>query len=411
MTTTWTPVHTARNHILSQICPIEEAESCAVEVALWRVLADDIIAPFNVPGHDNSAMDGFAAHFDDVNKNDVTLRIVGSSFAGHPFAGGFDKGECVKIMTGARLPDNTTIIVPQEQTTNHNDGTVTIYADNKRYSLQHLRFAGEDIKQSNVALAAGQLLKPADIGLIASLGIANVNVRRRLKIAFFSSGDEVQTIGQTLKNGDVYDSNRHTLRAMIQRMGFEAIDFGVVKDDRESLMATIAKIQAEKVDVVITSGGVSVGEADYIRDILASCGSVLFWKVAMRPGRPLAYGKIGKCDFFGLPGNPVSVMVCFYQFVAPALWKRSHRSSDTVPLYYQARTTTQLKKQVGRMEFQRGVLAPCPNGHLTVTVTGDQGSGILSSMSAANAFIILDDDVGRVDAGDWVKVQPFEGII
>lgn len=411
MATHWTPVAAAKSHILSQITPISEAEECPIEEALGRVLAADIIAPFNVPGHNNAAMDGFACHLADTTLADkTTLKIVGSSFAGHPYNQPFARGECVKIMTGGVVPPDTTIIVPIEQTANATDTTVTILPDSKRKNGDHIRLAGEDLKQGSIAIATGTRLLPPQIGLIASLGIARLQVWRRLRVAFFSSGDEVISHSQTLKQGDVFDSNRHTLRTMIERMGFCAVDYGIVKDNRTALTALLQQINRDNIDAIISSGGVSVGEADYIKEVIAEHGSILFWKVAMRPGRPLAYGKINHCDFFGLPGNPVSVMVCFYQFVAPALWQKSQCTTAPPPLFW-ARSTTPIKKVAGRTEYQRGIISNAADGQLTVTLTGNQGSGILSSMSQANAFIVLADQVGNINAGDWVTVQPFDGLI
>lgn len=418
MTSKWTSVADARRKILTDIVAVDGVVSSPVTDALLRVIAEDIIAPFNVPGHDNSAMDGFACRLSDVaggggGNGDAMLRVVGAAFAGHPFNGGFAAGECVKIMTGAPLPAGTEIVIPQEETSDAGGGNVLIRAAPKRRAGTHMRLAGEDLASGETALAAGSLCLPAEIGLLASLGIETAMFKRPLRVAFFSTGDEVRAGGSPLAKlarGDVYDSNRHTLRAMLQRMGFDAIDFGIVGDERQALADALGRAAADA-DVIITSGGASVGEADHIRAVLAELGEVRFWKVAMRPGRPLAYGKIGNTDFFGLPGNPVSVMVCFYQFVREALWKRAGRSGGTTLPTFPAITTTPLRKAPGRMEFQRGVLSQTKDGENLVTVTGDQGSGILSSMTRANCFIVLPDDCGGVAAGEKVQVQMFEGIV
>ena len=408
--TQWKPVDEARRDILAEVVAINETETVAVADALQRITANDIIAPFNVPGHDNSAMDGYACRLDDVCSGDKTLRVVGAAFAGHSFAGDFAAGECVKIMTGAKLPPATEVIIPQEETQAAASDSVMICANTKRQAGQHIRRAGEDLQAEAIALPARTLCHPADIGLLASLGLQEVALMRRLRVAFFSTGDEIRQAGESLGDSDVYDSNRHTLQAMLTRMGFEAVDFGVIPDDKTQLNKTL-KQAAQTSDAIITSGGASVGEADHIRTVLNECGRVYFWKVAMRPGRPLTYGKIGNADFFGLPGNPVSVMVCFYQFVRNALWKRAGRMGEyDIPLF-SAVTTTALRKAPGRTEFQRGWLSAAADGKLSVTVTGDQGSGILSSMTRANCFIVLPESSERVNAGDSVSVQPFNGIV
>ena len=408
------PVGEAKQFILSRITAISECETVSVRAALGRVLGADAIAPFNVPGHDNSAMDGFACRFADLNENDkTTLKIVGESFAGGVSHDTIAPGQCVKIMTGAQLPQGADVIVPKEETRLLPPSAVEITPAKRRVGT-HRRFAGEDLKTGQVAVAVGTLCRPAQIGLLASLGMVHVVVYRRLRAAFFSTGDELRALDKAatdkepLAVGQIYDSNRHTLAGMIERMGFEGVDLGIVKDDKKALMAAVD--EGRKADVIITSGGASVGEADYIRAVLAARGEALFWKVAMRPGRPLAYGKVGETDFFGLPGNPVSVMVCFYQFVCEALWKRAGRSGDCAAPVFPATAATALKKSPGRMEFQRGVLSRDDKGAWQVTPTGDQGSGILSSMSQANCFIVLEEESGNVQAGEIVGVQLFEGL-
>ena len=408
--TGWTSFAEARARILADIQPIQDSDYLPVEDALLRVLADNICAPFNVPGHDNSAMDGYACRLADVTAGAARLRVSGSAFAGAPYDGAISAGDCVRIMTGAKLPAGCEVIIPQEETKAADNGSVLIQENSKRRAGQHMRLAGEDLKYGDIALTAGTLCYPAQVGLLASLGLTEVHLMRQLRVACFSTGDEIRSAGEPLGDSDVYDSNRHTLRTMIQRMGFTVIDLGIVPDNRDRLAEAMDKAQS-CADAVITSGGASVGEADYIRAVLAERGEVLFWKVAMRPGRPLAYGKIGGVDFFGLPGNPVSVMVCFYQFVREALWKRAGRRGDTALPILPAVTTGALRKVPGRMEFQRGNLTQHPDGSRTVTVTGDQGSGILSSMTQGNCFIVLPPDCERVEAGDTVNVQLFEGLI
>jgi molybdopterin molybdotransferase len=274
---------------------------------------------------------------------------------------------------------------------------------------QNIRLAGEDLSKGATVLAAGKQLQPADLGVLASLGIAELKVRRRLRVAYFSTGDELRSIGEVLNAGDIYDSNRYTLYAMLTRLGVDLLDMGVVRDRREDLHQALVEA-ANNADAIITSGGVSVGEADFVKDILTALGEVNFWKIAMKPGRPLAFGRIKDAIFFGLPGNPVSVMVTFYYFVKPAL-QRMMGQSDTGPIRIKVPCLQRLKKRPGRMEFQRGVLESQADGSLGVRATGDQGSGILSSVSRANCFILLAEEKGNVEAGELVDVQPFEGLM
>ena len=407
-----TSVAEAREFILSRVVPIAaDPESVALSAACGRVLAEDVCAPFNVPGHDNSAMDGFACRAADLSARDETvLQVAGAAFAGSPFAGGFQAGQCVKIMTGAVLPPDADIVIPKEETKNAADGAVTILPARRKAGL-NARRAGEDLQKGKTALAAGTLLGAAEIGLLGSLGFAQAPVRRKLRVAHFSTGDELRSAGEELAEGEVYDSNRRVIGAMLARMGAEAIDLGVVGDDQRLLSAAFDSA-AEQADAIVTSGGASVGEADFIRDILSRRGEVLFWKVAMRPGRPLAYGKVNGADFFGLPGNPVSVVVCFCQFVRDALWKRAGRAGDVSIPMFPATAGEDLRKSQGRMEFQRGILRRAEkSGAWTVRSTGDQGSGILSSVTRANCFIVLEEERGKVAAGETVLVQPFEGIL
>jgi molybdopterin molybdotransferase len=309
-------------------------------------------------------------------------------------------------MTGGVMPAGTDTVVMQERVERRGD-VIHIGDDNK--TGQNTRQAGEDLKAGDTVLETGRLLQPADIGLIASLGVGEVSVRRKLRVAFFSTGDELRSIGEPLETGQIYDSNRYTLYGMLTRMGVELIDMGVVRDDRTSLQAALDEA-ARLADAVITSGGVSVGEADFVKEILTSLGQVNFWKIAMKPGRPLAFGKINNAVFFGLPGNPVSVMVTFYQFVQPAL-QRMMGQQQTGSIIIKARSLSKLKKRAGRMEFQRGILQRLADGAMVVYGTGDQGSGILSTMSRANCFIVLAEDCGDVEAETLVDVQPFAGII
>ena len=402
------PVDKARDVIARFLTPVSTTERVNVRAALGRVLAADVISPLNVPAHDNSAMDGYAVRYADLKGDgEVTLKVVGSSFAGAPYPGAVQRGESVRIMTGGVVPKGADTIVMQEHVRT-SDGKVTMGTGHKKG--QNLRRAGEDLATGQIALKRGISLRPADIGLISSLGMGEVSVYRRLRVAFFSTGDELVSIGTPLGEGQIYDSNRYTIHGMLTRLGCEVLDMGVVRDD-PGLLEHAFREAAASADVVITSGGVSVGEADFVKGLLDKLGEVVFWKIAMKPGRPLAYGKIGSAHFFGLPGNPVSVMVTFYQFVRDALLRLS--GLDPVPATpaFKVPCTSRLKKAPGRTEFQRGILTRDASGMWSVRVTGEQGSGILRSMSEANCFIILPTDQGNVEPGTPVDVQVLEGVI
>ncbi|MCC6474855.1 MAG: molybdopterin molybdotransferase MoeA [Burkholderiales bacterium] len=401
------PVEQARSLIGRLLTPVQGVERTGVRAALGRVLAANVISPVNVPAHDNSAMDGYAVRHADLGATEVTLRIVGTSFAGKPYAGSIGSGECIRIMTGGVVPVSVDTVVMQEHARAEGD-RVTIGSGHRRG--QNLRRAGEDLAKAGIALARGKLLNPADLGLAASLGIAEVSVYRRLRVAFFSTGDELVSIGSPLTEGQVYDSNRYTLYGMLTRLGVELIDMGVVRDD-PALLERAFRDAAGIADVVITSGGVSVGEADFIKDLLNRIGEVLFWKIAMKPGRPLACGRVGAAHFFGLPGNPVSVQVTFYQFVRDALYALMGREPVPPLPVLKATCTSAIRKAPGRTEFQRGNLSRDSTGTWSVRVTGDQGSGILRSMSEANCFIVLPAEQGDVAPGGLVEVQVMEGVI
>ncbi len=397
----------AQSAILERISPVLGWERVAVRAALGRVLARDIVAPYNVPAHDNSAMDGYAVRAADLAASaDTTLAVVGTALAGKPFSGLVGHGQTVRIMTGAAIPRGADTIVVQEET--RRDGDNVTIAPGQRLG-QNLRRAGEDLAAGAVALAAGTRCGPAELGLIASLGIAEVTVRRRLRVAFFSTGDEIASIGQPLAPGQVYDSNRYTLFGALSRLGCELLDMGVIADDPAALETAFADA-ARAADVIITSGGVSVGEADFIRDMTARMGEVAFWKIDIKPGRPMAFGRIGDAFLFGLPGNPVAVLVTFYQFVQAALLKMMGADPLPEPQLFEALCADTIRKRPGRREFMRGRLAR-RDGRLHVGLAGAQGSGVLSSMSAADCFIVLPETAGDVHAGDTVLIQPFDGLI
>jgi molybdopterin molybdotransferase len=400
----------ARQFIQQFLSPVAETEIVPVRSSLGRVLAADIISPSNVPNHNNSAMDGFAFKYSDHLK---TLKVIGTAFAGKAFAGVVNPGECVKIMTGAVIPAGADTVVMQERIAIKSD-RITLLDTPKQGS--NVRLAGEDLKLCQTVLAKGNAMKPADLGLIASLGVGEVAVYRPLKVAFFSTGDELVNVGNPLQAGQIYDSNRYTLHGMLSRLNVQMSDLGNVPDDPKLLEKTLLEA-AENNDVVITSGGVSVGEADYMKALLAKHGQVLFWKINMKPGRPLAYGKIGQnnkqAHYFGLPGNPVSAMVTFYQFVQPALQAISGAAYKQVP-FFNIECTERIKKATGRTEFQRGILfEDMRDGHVVwkVKPLPNQGSGVLSSMSAANCFIVLDETVGDCEAGTCVRVQSLDSFI
>ena len=404
------PVDRARTLIRQFLTPVTATERMHVRAALDRVLAEDVVSPVAVPGHDNSAMDGWAVRFADLAADgETTLPRIGESFAGKPFAGTFAPGTAVRIFTGGVMPPGTDTVVMQERATEV-DGGVRVAAGAVTRAGQNRRFAGEDVKEGQVVFRRGQPVRPAELGMIASLGVNEVTVYRRLRVAFFSTGDELKSIGTPLAAGEIYDSNRYTLYGMLVRLNCEIVDMGVVPDVPEALENAFATAAANA-DVVITSGGVSVGEADFVKQLLDKLGEVLFWKIAMKPGRPLAYGRIGGAHFFGLPGNPVSVMVTFYQFVRDALLVLQGRADVTPVPTFRATLAAPIRKAPGRTEFQRGILTPAPGGGYEVRTTGDQGSGILSSMSQANCFIVLGTDTGNVAAGEWVDVQLLEGLL
>jgi len=386
--------------------PIAATETIGIRQALGRVLAEDIVPSINVPAHDNSAMDGFALRFSDLKPGDTALTEVGAAFAGRVFEGKVAAGECVRIMTGAVMPPGTDTVVIQEVT--RKDGNRIVIPPGQKQA-QNVRYAGEDLKAGTAVLHGGKAIAPADLGLIASLGIAEVAVKRRLKVAFFATGDELASIGAPLKEGEVYDSNRYTLYGMLARLGIELNDLGVVRDDPALLEHAFRKAAASS-DAVITTGGVSVGEADFTRELMAKLGEVLFWKIAMRPGRPMAFGRIGDAFLFGLPGNPVAVMVTFYQFVRDALLHLSGRTDDYAIPLLKAKAAAPLRKVPGRTEYQRGILFR-EDGEWRVRTTGQQGSGVLRSMSEANCFIVLEHARGKVEAGELVSVQLFDGLV
>jgi molybdopterin molybdotransferase len=431
------------NHFLAEmVSPVTDIDTVGIFDALGRVLAQDIVSPFSVPPHDNSAMDGYAFHGAVLQAGAaLTLTPVGTALAGVAWRGSVAPGQCVKIMTGAVMPDGLDTVVPQEFVTRHDDGRITIPADLLRLG-DNRRLAGEDLQQGSVALPAGERLGPAALGLLASLGLATVPVWRRLRVAYFSTGNEILSLGEAPREGAVYDSNRYTVFGLLQRLGIEVIDMGVVRDEPALLEAAFLEA-ARRADAIITSGGVSVGEADHTRTMMKQLGDVEFWRIAMRPGRPMAVGRIhtpapdlqaknasspgntaassyqnkstpnAGAVLFGLPGNPVAVMVTFLAFVRPALLRMmgcSGRSLQPPPLL-RARSTQAIRKKAGRTEYQRGWVQRDASGALVVEAAANQGSGVLSSMVQANGLIVLHHGQASVAAGEEVDVMVFEGVV
>ncbi len=393
----------ALERIKAAIHPVGGTEKVMLKNALGRVLAEPVYSPISIPHDRNAAMDGYAfASSDMTQKQAFTLSLVGTSWAGRPFQGQLKPGQCVRIFTGAVVPEGADSVIMQEHV-QVQEQNIHFPEDTKAH--QNIREVGEDIKQGGLLCAHPKLLTAVDLGLLASAGIGNVTVRRLIKIAFFSTGDELTSLGQPLESGKIYDSNRYTLNGLLADACCSVVDLGVIPDDKQKLEDSL--IEASKnYDVIITTGGASVGEADYVKEILESCGEVNFWKIAIKPGKPLAFGKIGQCYFFGLPGNPVAVIATFQQIVTPAL-KQLSGAPYSKPLQLTATCTSAIKKAPGRQEFQRGILTQDDNGEFFVASSGKQGSHILSSMSQANCYIVLPSECKGMQVGEKVTVEPF----
>lgn len=400
-------VSEVQKRIINDTKAVNGTEQVDIRHALGRVLANDIIATFNTPPCDNSGMDGYAFKSADISKQStLTLKITGQSFAGHPYNGTIASGEAIRIMTGAQVPDGVDTVVMQEHTNNPDEQTVTITTIPKAFA--NVRKAGDDLTSGQTFLSKGKQLSPTDLAFLATQGIAEVRVSRKIRVAFFSTGDELRSIGETLGPGDIYDSNRYSLYGLLKNLDVEMIDMGVIPDDRQAVEEAF-QTASELADAVITSGGVSVGEADFVKETLEKLGQINFWKISMKPGKPLAFGTLGKGLFFGLPGNPVAVIATFYQFVQPAL-KRMKGQDIVLPLMIKAKTTELLKKRPGRTDYQRGIMAQSESGELTVRNAGMQASHVLTAMSQANCFIVIPAQSGSIEAGEMVDIQPFEGL-
>ena len=409
------PAASVGEFLAQLVSPVTETENVATTDLLGRVLAQDVVSPISVPPHDNSAMDGFAFDGSQLAPDAaLELEAVGTALAGKAWQGQVGPGQCVKIMTGAVMPAGLDTVVPQEFTRPAGDNRVTVPAGVLQRG-DNRRLAGEDLMAGKPAMLKGERLGPAACGLLASLGLATVPVLRRLRVAYFSTGDEILSLGEPPREGAVFDSNRYTVRAMLARLGCEVVDLGVVRDDPVSLEQAF-RTAAASADAIITSGGVSVGEADFTKAMMRKLGDVAFWRIAMRPGRPMAVGRIptacgGSSVLFGLPGNPVAVMVTFLAFVRPALLRMMGCRDSSPPPLLRARSAEAIRKKPGRTEYQRGIVSIGADGRLSVRTTGNQGSGVLSSMVQANGLIVLHHEQAGVAVGDEVDVMMFEGVL
>jgi len=393
----------ALDRIKSAVKPVNSTEQVSLKNALGRVLAEPVYSPINIPYDRNAAMDGYAfASVDRADGQAFTLVLAGTSWAGRPFQGQMQPGQCVRIFTGAVVPEQADSVVMQEQVQVQGQ-CIHFPADTR--AQQNIRKIGEDVQQGACLIAEPKKLTAVDLGLLASAGVDRVTVKRRLKIAYFSTGDELTSLGQPLESGKIYDSNRAMLGGLLADPGYSVADLGVIPDNKQLLEDSFIEASLNY-DAVITTGGASVGEADYVKEILQKSGEVNFWKLAIKPGKPLAFGRIGECYFFGLPGNPVAVVVTFQQIVAPALRQLSG-APFVKPLRFAATCTSALKKAPGRREYQRGILSQDENGEFFVASAGHQGSHILSSMSQSGCYIVLPEECSGVQAGDRVTVEPF----
>jgi molybdopterin molybdotransferase len=395
------PFEQALETMLAAISPITDVESIILTEGLGRVLATDITSPINVPPHNNSAMDGYAFAQSSLAANEV-LHLSGRSMAGQPYQDICQEGQCIRIMTGAKIPKGCDTVEMQE---NCQVTGKSVHFQAPRKLGDNVRYAGEDIKQGQLVFAKGKRLSAIDIGVLASLGINELKVFRKLTVAIIATGDELKTLGEPLGDGDIFESNSYALSGMLQNLNVNIIDFGVIADDEKAIRNAFLEAD-QQADAVISSGGVSVGDADYTKLVLEQIGEISFWKIAMKPGKPFAFGELPNSLFFGLPGNPVSAMVTADLLAMPALMKLQNCTAAPA-LTLKVKTLTDLRKSPGRMDFQRGVLSN-ESGELTVQSTGSQGSGILTSISSANCYIVLPAVQGRVKAGETVDVRLFE---
>lgn len=399
------PLEIALEKILSGVSAVTETQTLDLLQAAGRITATPVISPIDVPGFDNSAMDGYAVRMADIESGEV-LTVAGKAFAGQPFIGAWPAKSCIRIMTGAPIPPGTDAVIMQEEAEVSEHGIR--FPDPVRQG-QNIRRRGEDIVKGATILNSGIKLSAAELAMIASLGIKDVEVFRTLKVGVFSTGDELRLPGETLAEGQIYDTNRLAVHIMLSQLGCEVIDLGIIPDNEQALRLAFQQA-SQHADVVISSGGVSVGEADYTKQILEELGEIGFWKLAIKPGKPFAFGRLNNSWFCGLPGNPVSAAVTFYQLVQPLLARLSGQQGLTLPARLRVRTAEKLKKSPGRLDFQRGILKTDSHGKLEVYSTGHQGSHIFSSFSHANCFIVLERERGHVEAGEWVEVEPFNAL-
>lgn len=397
----------ALQRMLALVSPLAQTEIVSLEQAAGRITATDITSPLDVPAFANAAMDGYAVRMADLAQGDALLPVAGKAFAGNPFVGDWPAGSCIRIMTGAPIPPGTEAVIMQEYAEVETNG---VRFTHPVKAGQNIRLAGEDIQCGARVLAAGCTLGPARLPLLASLGVADVTVMRRLRVAVFSTGDELQHIGQPLQAGQIYDTNRFAVRLMLEKLGCDILDLGIIRDDPVALRDAFQRADSEA-DLVISSGGVSVGEADYTKQILDDIGDIHFWKLAIKPGKPFAFGKLRQAWFCGLPGNPVSAAVTFYQLVQPLIAQLSGHSQWHFPPRQRVKAASTLKKTPGRLDFQRGIVSRNDNGELEVRTTGHQGSHIFSSFSLGNCFIVLEAERGAVAAGEWVEIEPFNALL
>ncbi len=400
-------VDQALSQIASRISVLQDCEELPIRDCLGRISGESVISPIAVPGHANSAMDGFAVPAESLPEDGIAeLTEIGIAYAGLPFEGVCQQGECVRIMTGAVIPEGTDTVIMQEQVDQLENKTIRIGTGHR--AGQNVRYAGEDVEQGEAVLAKGSKINPADLGILASLGIGSLQVIRKPVVAFFSTGDELVSIDKPLQKGEIYDSNRYTLHGMLSQLQVDIVDLGVIEDDPDAIRNALLDA-SQQADLIITTGGVSVGEADYIKPVLEDIGQTEFWKIAIKPGRPLTFGSIGDSIFIGLPGNPVAVMVTFSLFVGTAIRKLSGAPAWQAPLF-KARAMQDLRKKAGRHEGLRGIASTDQDNGWQVEKTGMQGSGILTSMSRANCFIVLPAENSGVKAGDLVDIQLFDHI-
>lgn len=398
----------AIEQLLAQVEATQDTEMVTLTQAIDRVLAEDLSSSIDLPPFDNSSMDGYAFRFADLtaSQDKTTFTLVGSSFAGHQFSGKVLPNSCIRIMTGAPIPPGFDTVQMQEKT----------QANQNQISIEHphrlganVRCRGEELLAGTKVLHRGVIIRAAEMGVLATIGISQVRVTRKLKVAFFSTGDELRPVGSELAPGQIYDSNRYSIQGLLSKSNVEWIDLGVIADNKEAIRGAF-KEAASQADMVLTSGGVSVGDADFTKQILSEEGKITFWKLAIKPGKPFAFGKIDNAIFCGLPGNPVSSMVTFYKLVLPIL-KKMQGLKPVTPLFCQAKLLTDIRKHPGRVEYQRGILSRNEAGELEVAITGGQGSGMLTSMSLANCFVILDQFQGDTSKGVQVTVEPFNNVL